>query len=342
MVRARRKDCRPRQEQGLQKAVTSGAGQEGKPSDAAASLRPTGRWLWFVALIIAVLIVAFVAPKAQPKAPPPAVDEAAVRGADAALANAMRAGNRSVARRLLALQFAFVDAAGRLYVRKDFLRDLKAVAAPPATDVKVRSYGRMVLITGRRLSPQNGDVFFLDVWARQKGAWRALLSQEVATAATDASAVTGLAVAAGGSSPAVGPQTAVCENPCRSVPYRVRSASEQSVIATFQSLEKAIVDHDAIEYARRVGDEFVVYRSGRPPVGKFERIATIKRQRENQVAVTVGAVESMRLAVYGDAAAMTTEDVPPDRLRPRYRTARLWVKRAGNWLLAISLQTDVK
>jgi Domain of unknown function (DUF4440) len=342
MLRTRRTERRPRREQGLQNAVTPGARQEGKPSGAAASLRPSGRWLWFVALIVAVSIAAFIAPKAQPKAPPAAVDEAAVLAADTALANAMRGGDKSAARRLLALQFSFVDAAGKLYARKDFLRDLKVVAALPATDVKVRSYGNLTLITGRRLSRQNDDVFFLEIWARQKGAWRVLASQDVATAVTDSAAATGSAAAAKGLAAAARPQTPVCKNPCQSIPYRVRSASEQDVIAAFQALEKAIVVHDTAEYAKRVADEFTVYRSGRRPVGKSERIVAIERQKESNVTVTVGAVESMRLAVYGDAAAMLTDDVMPDSSARHYRTARLWVKRGGQWLLAISAQTDVK
>jgi Domain of unknown function (DUF4440) len=340
MVRTRRTERRPWWGQRLQKAVTPEAGQAGKPTATAVSLHPTGRWLWFVVLIAAVLIAAFVAPKAQPKAPPAAVDEAAVLAADTALANAVRAGNKSVARRLLALQFSFVDAAGRFYVRKDFLRDLKAVAVAATTDVKVRSYGRMTLITGHRQTPQNGDVFFLDIWARQKGAWRALVSQDVATAVADAAAATGSAAVAKGS--AAEPQTPVCKNPCESIPYRVRSASEQDVIAAFQALEKAIVVHDTAEYARYVADEFIVYRSGRTPVGKLERIAAIERQEQSNVTVTIGAVENMRLAVYGDAAAMLTDDVMPDSSHRHYRTARLWVKRGGQWLLAISAQTDVK
>jgi len=342
MLRTRRTERRPRWGQLLQKAVTPEAGQAGQPTATAVSLHPTGRWLWFVVLMAAVLIAAFVAPKAQPKAPPAAVDEATVLAADTALANAARAGNKSVARRLLALQFTFVDAAGKLYVRKDFLRDLKAVAAAPAADVKVRNYGRMTLIVGHRQAPQNGDVFFLDIWARQKGAWRALVSQDVATADAGAAAAAGSAVVAKGSAAAAEPQTPACKNPCASIPYRVRSASEQDVITAFQALEKAIVVHDTAEYAKYVADEFVVYRSGRSPVGKPERIAAIERQKQSKVTVTIGAVESMRLAVYGDAAAMLTDDVMPDSSHRHYRTARLWVKRGGRWLLAISAQTDVK
>ena len=48
----------------------------------------------------------------------------------------------------------------------------------------------------------------------------------------------------------------------------------------------------------------------------------------------------MRLAVYGDGAVMTASDV--DKGRPPYRAARVFMKRDGQWLMAISAHTDVK
>ena len=122
----------------------------------------------------------------------------------------------------------------------------------------------------------------------------------------------------------------------------MRSVPEQDVITAFQSIEKAVVAHDAGEWSKHVADEFVVYRTGRAPMAKSERVAAIERQKENDAAVAVGEVQSMRLAVYGDAAAMTADQAVPDHSRPPYRAARLWVKRGGQWLMAISAQTDVK
>lgn len=301
---------------------------------AVAALRPHRHWGWLVALVAGVLIAAFVLPKVRPNAQPIAADDAVVLAADNALGDALRAGNKSVARRLLALQFSFVDAAGKFYARKDFLADLKGLAAAPASDAKVRSYGFLAAVTGHRRSALNADVFFLDVWARQKGAWRALVRQDVSIAAADTPN-------AGAATPAPGAQPYECKNPCQIVPYRVRSSLEQEVVSAFQVLEKAIVTHDSTEYDKHVAAEFVVYRSGHAPAGKTTRMTALNRQKENGARVTVATVESMRLAVYDDAAAMTTDQVMPDTPR-RYRAARLWVKRNGQWLLAVAVQTDVK
>jgi Domain of unknown function (DUF4440) len=292
------------------------------------------RWGWLVALVAGALIAAY-AVRAQPKTQPIAAEETSVLAADGALGNAVRAGDKSAVRKLLALQFFFVNADGKVYARKDFLDDLKGIAAAAPSEVKARSYGLLTAITGKRKSAQSADVFFLDIWARQKGVWRALASQDVMLATAAAPAVAS-------SAPAAEAQPYECGNPCQTIPYRVRSGAEQDVIVAFQAIEKAVVAHDADEWGKHIADEFVVYRTGRAPIGKAERMAAIERQKENNAAIAVGEIESMRLAVYGDAAAMLTDHVSPDKSRPPYRSARVWVKRDGQWLMAISVQTDVK
>jgi hypothetical protein len=309
--------------------------QGGKSAAIAAALRPAVQWGSLGALVAGVIVAAVAVPRAQPKAQPIAGDDAPVLAADAALGEATRAGDKAAARRLLSLQFTFVDADGKIHVRRDVLADLKGVAAARASDAKVRSYGLLAMVTGHRQSAHDADVFFLDVWAKQRGAWRALRIQEVAIAATD----TPVAAAA---APATEPQHFECKNPCQAIPYRERSPAEQEIIIAFQAIEKAVVAHDAGEWGKHVADEFVRYATGQAPAAKSDRIATIERQKEGNEVVTVGEVEAMRLAVYGDGAAMIATHVMPDNSRPPYRAARVWVRRNGQWQMAISAQTDIK
>src|SRR5579863_4037728 len=89
-------------------------------------LRRTVQWGWAGALIAGVLIaVVVVGPRAQPRPTLPAAS-APVLAADETLGEAIRAGDKGVARRLLALEFTFVDATGKVHARKDFLADLKS------------------------------------------------------------------------------------------------------------------------------------------------------------------------------------------------------------------------
>jgi len=294
------------------------------------------------ALVAAVLVTVLAEPKAQP-APG---EDAQVLAADQSLGDAMRAGDASIARRLLSLQFTFVDENGKTHVRKDFLADLKSVAAA-SSDAKVKIYGLVAMVTGHRKSAQGDDAFFLDIWAKQKRAWRALAMQDVVPAAADAPPAPPAPAA-----PSAESKPYECKNPCQAIPYRVRSPAEQDIVNAFQAIEKAAIAHDADEWGKHIADEFVLYGSGRAPIPKSGRIATIKRQKETNAAVTVGEVEAMQLAVYGDGAAMIATHVMPDNVmphnvmpgnsRPPYRAARVWVKRNGQWQMAISAQTDIK
>jgi Domain of unknown function (DUF4440) len=298
------------------------------------------RWGWLVGLAAGTLLAAFAFSRAQPIAG----DDAQVAAADGALAEAIRAGDKAAARRHLALQFALVDADGKIFARKEVLADLRSVAASAPSDVKVRSYGLVAVITGRHTSARGRTVFFLDVWVRQKGAWRALLMQDVAVAAADAPpAAAPVAATAALAAAATAPDPPYeCKNPCQTIPYRVRSPAEQEVLGAFQATMKAVVAHDANEWGRHVADEFVLYASDRLPVPKSNRMAAIDRQKESQATVPVAEVQTMRLAVYGDGAVMVATAAEPDETHAHYRAARVWVKRNGQWLMAISVHTDIK
>ncbi|MFZ2079727.1 MAG: hypothetical protein WAV38_24390, partial [Xanthobacteraceae bacterium] len=58
--------------------------------------------------------------------------------------------------------------------------------------------------------------------------------------------------------------------------------------------------------------------------------------------VSVGELQAVHLSVYGDAAAMIATQMVPDNSRPPYRAARVWVRRNGQWLMTISVQTDIR
>jgi hypothetical protein len=287
-----------------------------------------------------VLIAIVVESRAQPAS---SGDETLVLAADESLGAAMRAGDKSIARKILSLQFSFVDEDGKLYDRKNFLGSLKDVAAAPSGDAKATIYGRIGVVTGHRKSVHNNEVFFLDIWARQKGAWRALVAQDVMLATSD-------------SAPAVDEdkrralenelrelgKSFDCHNPCDTIPYRVRSPAEQEIVNAFQAIEKAIFVRDTAEYAKHIADGFVHYESNDPPVPKSERIAAFEERKQKNIPAVMTAVQSMRLWVYDDGAAMVSVNGAPNGTEPLARFARVWVKRDGQWQMAISVQTDVK
>jgi hypothetical protein len=290
---------------------------------------------WRLGIIVASALIAVLVELRAQTAPS---ENALVLEADQALGAAVRADDKSIARKLLSLQFTFVDANGKIHERKDFLADLKTAVAAPPSDPVVKIYGRIGMVTGHRKSADGRDVFFLDIWAKQKRAWRALVSQEVALAATEA-------LTPGTADPEAFRKMAKffdCKNPCETIPYRVRSPAEQDIVNTFQAIERATVARDADEYGKHLADEFVHYESSYPPIPKSERIDRLKDRKAHNIPAVMTAIQSMRLWVYGDGAAMTSANGVPDDTEPLSRFARVWVKRNGQWLLAISVHTYVE
>lgn len=292
---------------------------------------------WRGALIAGLLIAVGVSPRAQP-APG---ENQAVLAADTALADAMRDGDKSAARKLLTLEFAYTDEDGKLHERKPFLADLKSLAPEAATDVDVKIYGLVGMVTGKRKSALGNDVFYLDIWVKEKRSWRALAMQDVVVAAP------------GGPKNGLESSEAIklreelakvfdCKNPCETIPYRVRSPAEQDVVNVFQAIEKATYAHDAESYGKRLADEFVHYETDVSSASKSERIARVEYEKAHNIPAIVTAIQSMRLWVYGDGAAMISASGVPNDTEPLLRIARVWVKRNGQWQMAISVQTYVK
>ena len=208
--------------------------------------------------------------------------------------------------------------------------------------MKVNVYGLVATVTGSRKSADGNPVFFLDIWAKQKGSWRALTMQDVGLGSGDAQ----VAVAGpppGGEAKALSvsgdPKPHECKNPCDAIPYRVRSPAEQDVITALQAITKARIAHNADEWGKHIADDFVRYQSGHAPVGKAAAIAALEQDKTER---TVSEIQAMRLAVYGDGAAMIANYVSPDNSRPPYRAATVWAKRNGQWQLVIDVETDSK
>lgn len=304
------------------------------------------RWvrpcLWLGPLAVVLVLAIFAESRAQQGSG----EEALVAAADTKLGDALRNADKTTVRKLLSLQFTFADENGKVFQRKEFLSDLKSVAASDApTDVKVKVYGLVGMVTGSRKSAEGNPVFFLDIWAKQKGSWRALTVQDVVLRSDDSQIAAADPPARAGARALVASTAATlagCKNPCETIPYRVRSPAEQDVVTTLQDIAKATISRNADELAKYIANDFVLYRTAHAPIAKPAVLAAFEDEKAPNAPATVSQVEAMRLAVYGDGAAMIANYVSPDNSRPPYRAATIWVKRNGQWQLVISVQTDAK
>lgn len=263
-----------------------------------------------------------------------------VLAAAKALQAAIREGKTSAVEKFLARDFSFIDASGHEHSRREVLNALKASPRSAGTQVKVRDYGRVALITGSYKSAQAGersDLFSLDVWVKDDNKWQALIHHNNVLARPDAPP----AHASGQPRPVDAPAPR-CMNPLEEVPYQAKSQAERDIIKAFQTLELAVTRNDPDEWQHHVADEFVVTRTRQHPTDKAARMAFMATQRAINAETFVAEVVTLKFWVLGDAAVMRADHAMPGNRRPPYRATRLWVKRNGHWQMAISQQTTIQ
>ncbi len=244
----------------------------------------------------------------------PARDEEQVRAADQALFLALTRADAGAVGKLLDPKFTWTDAEGRTLAVKPLLKALPKPGPQVGANLAVRLYDRVAVLT-----TELEHVHALRVWVKGKAGWRALLYHEVKV--TEAS----------GRPAAV---EADCENPCRTVPYVPRTQEERDVLASWQALEQAVAKGDGAAWATHVADEFMVVGNARVQ-DKAARVAAVDRGGSAPPPLV-----SASMVDYGDAVVMTCLHQPYTG-KP-VRVSRVWIKRGGAWLMAISYQTIVQ
>jgi hypothetical protein len=170
-----------------------------------------------------------------------------------------------------------------------------------------------------------GKIHALRVWVKRPAGWRAIVYQEV----TSLDAPPSFAPGAGKD----------CENPCKSVSYEPKNATETQVVSAYERLETSAMAHNSAAFSTLVADEFVAASSNSNKVyDKRGRMDDFDHSKMAGVAPT--PLSSARMFDYGDAVLMTSLH-RPDRGKPLHVT-RIWIKRNGNWIETLSYQTSLR
>jgi ketosteroid isomerase-like protein len=286
------------------------------------------------ALITSIAFAGIVA-ALQSKVIAAADEDQAVLQADQALVQAMGKGDKTAADALLDADFTWTDGAGKTRTKAEILPDLTTLAAGNDADVKVRNYGRVMLVTGtHRIPSQSVGVRFLRAWVKRAAGWRTLAYHETKIAEHVPSVRQGFGSPSGG-----GPVD--CDNPCKTVPYKPESPDQQEVVAMWQGVERTVLSNDVDAWIPNFTDDFIfVTPDGGPPLNKADRIAMIKELKRTSTVLIPAKVQSMQVWVFGDAAVMRSEHLP--RSGKILHVTRVFVKRDGRWQIIFGQQTAME
>ncbi len=238
--------------------------------------------------------------------------------ADRVLVSSLANGDAGAAAELLDDDFAWVDMHGRVRGKAQLAHELpKAPLGDEAgLEPAVRHYGDVAAITVER-----DKVFVMRIWVKRNGAWRALVVHEVSQ-----------------NLPAAphGPGRKEWDNPCHTMPYEPRNADERDCLSAWQRLEIAVMRHEPEIWASHVADEFMVVGAARRH-SKADRKAVLEEQKKTAVNSAPAPLVSARLFNFPNAMVMTCEHQPFHG--KANRVSRVFVKRDGHWLMAVSFQT---
>jgi Domain of unknown function (DUF4440) len=264
----------------------------------------------------ALLVLGLAVLSPSPVSAQPAPEVAA---ADAGLAAALQAGDSAALAAYLDAELWWTDALGTT-----LRHDQVATAMPALLIAKLgdaasdwHSYGLIAVAQSHE-----NRAHVVRVWVEREGGWRLLAYQEVRSREAPPSVTPGT----GGD----------CDNPCRRVGIEPQNAAQAAVIKAYEELEIAAESRNVELWSARIADEFVAASSNSDRLfDKPNRIAGLKQNTMRGLSPT--ALTSGRIYDFGDAAVMASDHVT-DRGAPLHVT-RVWVKRAGQWVEALSYQT---
>jgi len=258
------------------------------------------------------------------KAAPGEGGDTVVSQADHAFVQAAAKQDSEEIGKVLDADFTWTTAAGKTIARAEVVRSVPTspMGDESAAIIEHRDYGQVVSILSAR-----EKIHVLRVWVKRGTNWRLLVYHEVSQADTAQSAS--------------GTGVAECQNPCKTVPFQPKNESEQAVLAAWQALETGVTTHDASAWSPHVDDSFVtVSSSSDHPVFKADRIATLNLQKQTGYPSAPAPLVSAQMFDFGNTIVMTCLHQPYHG-KPVH-VSRVWVKRNGQWLMAISFQTTIQ
>jgi len=251
-----------------------------------------------------------------------AAQEQSIAQIDREFVSAAARSDHAALAKFLDAEFTWTNADGNTQTRADVLASAPhpALGAEATAKIERRNYGAVeAIMAGRE------KLAALRVWVKRSAGWRLLVYHEVELGRT-----------AGG-----GPGVKDCENPCRTVPYKPRNESEAAIIASWQALETGVTNHDSAAWAPHIADDFAMLGSTNDhALTKADRIATLDLQKQTGRGTAPAPLVSAQMFDLGDTVVMTCLHQP--YTGKAVRVSRVWIKRDGKWVMAISYQTTIQ
>jgi len=171
------------------------------------------------------------------------------------------------------------------------------------------------------VSVARDKVFILRIWVKRAAGWRLMIWHEVSQNFPPAPH---------------GTPKKEWDNPCYKLPYEPKTQDERDCLKSWQELEIAVMHHEPEIWAAHCADEFMVAGAARRH-SKADRLAVLEEQKRTGVNSAPAPLLAARMFGFSEAMIMSCEHQPFHG--KQNRVSRVFVKRGGQWLMAVSFQT---
>jgi hypothetical protein len=260
-------------------------------------------------------------------------DTSAFRQADKSLAEALARGDAKAAGALLDDRFQWVEANGRIHTKAQVLEDLAQFAADNEGALDVRTVDFLGQVE-RQLGIHHNQRF-AHLWVKNAAGWQAFVYMNIPIPAErpDYSAPPGPPTEA----------DKVCDNPCKTLPYKPENAVEEGALATWFRLKNDEWHPNPEDWAAHADDnhETLTPRSDIPKLQHVEELAEQRKLYGENGGSGGSSVLSMRMFDFGNVVIMQAFQGRNPSAKPTSWNLRVFLNRGDGWKIALSAQTNI-
>ena len=261
-------------------------------------------------------------------------DAAAFRQADHSLTDALAKGDTKAVAALLDDRFMWVEADGKMHTKAQVLEDLSGFARDNEGALDVRTVDFLGQV--ERQLGMHRNQRFAHLWVKNASGWQAFvyLNMPIPAERPDYTAA-----------PAP-PSEAdkVCDNPCKTLPYKPENAAQQGATETWFRLKNDEWHPNPEDWAAH-SDENHETLTPRADIPRLQHIEELGEQRKlygENGGSGGSSVLSMKMFDFGgDIVIMQAFQGRNPAAKPTSWNLRLFLNRGDGWKIALSAQTNI-
>jgi hypothetical protein len=260
-------------------------------------------------------------------------DATPFRQADHNLADALAKGDAKAVGALLDDRFQWVEANGKMHTKAQVLEDLAQFAADYDGALDVRTVDFLGQVE-RQLGIHHNQRF-AHLWVKNAAGWQAFvfLNMPIPAERPDYGATPNAPTEA----------DKVCDNPCKTLPYKPEDAVQEGAMATWFRLKNDEWHPNPEDWAAHAdgNHETLTPRGDIPKLQHVEELAEERKLYGENGGSGGSSVLSMKMFEFGNVVIMQAFQGRNPSAKPTSWNLRVFVNRGDGWKIALSAQTNI-